>query len=259
MNPIPNRNVHYLINYLNIINYYLFILLKLIYSKEMEGLRKYTIPIIGILSSGKSTFINGLFLNNTLLEIDMDHTIKFICIIRHQIELAKGKFRFTKVKIDSNSLIKDGIIIEDENEIKNKIIEINKKKIDSEEILNAFYLLELNIQLIDDDKIANDELLKNIDFMDIPGLDFFESQKNSNEIEQNKIVNIFKNFKDKLNYFIIIFDCLRLQHDQVFIILEKLKNEFNIEMKNNLIVINKINLMVEKSIDIIKDILFKNH
>lgn len=95
--------------------------------------------------------------------------------------------------------------------------------------------------------------------MDIPGLDFFESQKNSNEIEQNKIVNIFKNFKDKLNYFIIIFDCLRLQHDQVFIILEKLKNEFNIEMKNNLIVINKINLMVEKSIDIIKDILFKNH
>ena len=219
----------------------------------MRGLGKYTIPIIGVLSSGKSTFINGLFLNNSILEVGMGHTTKFICIIRHQHELESGKYRFTKVKINSDSLIKDGDTIEDEIAIKNKIIEINKKEVVSEEILNNFYLLELNIHLIDDTKL-NDELLKDIDFLDIPGLDFFEAKKNSqNEIESKKITNIFKNFKEKLKYFIIIFDCLCLHHDTAFSILEKIKNEFNIELKNNLIVINKINLMPEKTAEEIKE------
>jgi hypothetical protein len=155
----------------------------------MRGLGKYTIPIIGVLSSGKSTFINGLFLNNSILEVGMGHTTKFICIIRHQHELESGKYRFTKVKINSDSLIKDGDTIEDEIAIKNKIIEINKKEVVSEEILNNFYLLELNIHLIDDTKL-NDELLKDIDFLDIPGLDFFEAKKNSqNEIESKKITS----------------------------------------------------------------------
>jgi septin family protein len=86
----------------------------------MKGLGKYTIPIIGVLSSGKSTFINGLFLNKTLLEVGMAHTTKFICIIRHQPELPDGKYRFTKVKIEPNALIKDGETIEDEVEIKKK-------------------------------------------------------------------------------------------------------------------------------------------
>ena len=70
----------------------------------MEGLRKYTIPIIGVLSSGKSTFLNGIFLNNSILEVGMKHTTKFICIIRHQNELPIGKYRFTKVKINSDYL-----------------------------------------------------------------------------------------------------------------------------------------------------------
>ena len=157
----------------------------------MEGLRKYTIPILGALTSGKSTLINGIFLNNSILEVGMSHTTKFICIIRHENKLAKGKYRFTKVKIGSNSLLKAGNTIEDEDSIKNKIIEINKKDIISKDISNEFYLLETYIQLINDTK-ENDELLKDIDFLEIPGLDFFESkQKNKNEIETNKISNIF--------------------------------------------------------------------
>ena len=143
---------------------------------EMRGLGKYSIPIIGVLSSGKSTFINGIFLNKTILGVGMEHTTKFICIISHHPELADGKYRFTKVKIDSNSLIKDGDTIEEEVAIKNKINEINMKEVVSEDILNDLYILEINIHLIDDKK-ANDELLKDIDFMDIPGLDFFEAQK----------------------------------------------------------------------------------
>ena len=151
----------------------------------MEGLRKYTIPIIGVLSSGKSTFLNGIFLNNSILEVGMKHTTKFICIIRHQNELPIGKYRFTKVKINSDySLTKDGDTIEDEGAIKNEITKINEKEVVSEDILNNFYLLETNIHLIDEKK-ENDELLKDIDFMDIPGLDFFEAKKdNPNEMEE---------------------------------------------------------------------------
>ena len=219
----------------------------------MEGLRKYTIPILGALTSGKSTLINGIFLNNSILEVGMSHTTKFICIIRHENKLAKGKYRFTKVKIGSNSLLKAGNTIEDEDSIKNKIIEINKKDIISKDISNEFYLLETYIQLINDTK-ENDELLKDIDFLEIPGLDFFESkQKNKNEIETNKISNIFKNLKDKLKYFIIVFDCLRLHHDSVFTILEIIKKELNIDLINDLIIINKANLMPEKTYDKVKE------
>ena len=223
----------------------------------MEGLRKYTIPIIGVLSSGKSTFLNGIFLNNSILEVGMKHTTKFICIIRHQNELPIGKYRFTKVKINSDySLTKDGDTIEDEDAIKNKIAKINEKEVVSEDILNDFYLLETNIHLIDEKK-ENDELLKDIDFMDIPGLDFFEAKKdNPNEIEAKKISNLFINFKDKLNYFIIIFDCLRMHHDSGLKILDKLKKELNIKLENDLIVINKINLMPEKTVDEIKKYFF---
>ena len=220
----------------------------------MKGLAKYTIPIIGVLSSGKSTFINGLLLNKTILEVGMAHTTKFICIIRYKNSLANGKYRFTKVKLDSNSgLIKDGDTLEDENEIKNKIKELNTKEVVSEDIINNIYLLESNIHLIDDEK-ENYELLKDIDFMDIPGLDFFESKKESkDEIESKKILNIFKNFKNRLKYFIIVFDCLRLHHDTAFTILEKLKTEFNLQIENNLIIINKINLMPEKNVNEIKE------
>ena len=220
----------------------------------MKGLAKYTIPIIGVLSSGKSTFINGLLLNKTILEVGMSHTTKFICIIRYKNSLANGKYRFTKVKLDSNSgLIKDGDTLEDENEIKNKIKELNTKEVVSEYIINNIYLLESNIHLIDDEK-ENYELLKDIDFMDIPGLDFFESKKESkDEIESKKILNIFKNFKNRLKYFIIVFDCLRLHHDTAFTILEKLKTEFNLQIENNLIIINKINLMPEKNVNEIKE------
>ena len=223
----------------------------------MEGLRKYTIPIIGVLSSGKSTFLNGIFLNNSILEVGMKHTTKFICIIRHQNELPIGKYRFTKVKINSDySLTKDGDTIEDEGAIKNEITKINEKEVVSEDILNDFYLLETNIHLIDEKK-ENDELLKDIDFMDIPGLDFFEAKKdNPNEMEAKKISNLFINFKDKLKYFIIIFDCLRIHHDSGLKILDKLKKGLNIKLENDLIVINKINLMPEKTVDEIKKYFF---
>ena len=108
--------------------------------------------------------------------------------------LADGKYRFTKVKLDSNSLIKDGDTIEDEVAIKNKIIELNSKELVSEDILNDIYLLGLNIHLIDDEK-ANYELLKDIDFMDIPGLYYFEAKKyNKNEIEIKKNFKYFQKF-----------------------------------------------------------------
>jgi septin family protein len=43
---------------------------------------KFAIPVIGMISSRKSTFLNSL-LGIDLLETKDDVTTKFVCIIRH--------------------------------------------------------------------------------------------------------------------------------------------------------------------------------
>ena len=49
------------------------------------------IPIIGIISSGKSLFLNNL-LGLNLLESSSSITSKFVCIIRHNKSLLEPKF-----------------------------------------------------------------------------------------------------------------------------------------------------------------------
>ena len=47
---------------------------------------KFAIPVIGMISSGKSTFLNSL-LGIDVLEAKDDVTTKFVCIIRHNSKL----------------------------------------------------------------------------------------------------------------------------------------------------------------------------
>ena len=52
---------------------------------------KFAIPIIGMISSRKSTFLNSL-LGIDVLETKDDVTTKFVCIIRHNSKLKQLKF-----------------------------------------------------------------------------------------------------------------------------------------------------------------------
>ena len=50
---------------------------------RFKNIKRFFIPIIGIISSGKSTFMNYLLQLNNILEIGEQITTQFICIIRH--------------------------------------------------------------------------------------------------------------------------------------------------------------------------------
>ena len=178
------------------------------------------IIVIGMISSGKSTFLNSL-LGITYLETKDDVTTKFVTIIRYNESLKEPKFYHLKVikeenqneqeekkekneniiNIEKNAdkekenlyyFIKDGEESIGEKNIIKKIEEINKAEKGNQEpkYENLFYMLETNIT-----NIENKEFLKEHDFYDIPGLNEYivsdkkEDKKEKKEEEKNENVN----------------------------------------------------------------------
>ena len=151
------------------------------------------IPVIGMVSSGKSTFLNSL-LGIDVLEAKDNITTKFVCIIRYNSKLQSPKFYHVILKENQNSndynYYKEGEEAEGLENIKKMISSINSnnKESDSEpNYINLFYVLETPIQ-----NIENKDFLSKYDFYDIPGLnEFIKEQKTQsgnilNENEEEK-------------------------------------------------------------------------
>jgi len=83
------------------------------------------IPVIGMVSSGKSTFLNSL-LGIDVLEAKNDVTTKFVCIIRNNSKLSEPIFYHLNLINDSktNDYIynQDGEISKGNEEIKKKYL-----------------------------------------------------------------------------------------------------------------------------------------
>ena len=190
------------------------------------------IPIIGMVSSGKSTFLNSL-LGIDVLETKDDITTKFACVIRHNPNLKEPRFYHLKLirnKLDSDdyNFHKDGNEIIGEIKIKEKISKINSDELSLEsKYENLFYMLETKIINID-----NNEFLKKYDFYDIPGLNekvnitkeelIKIKEENTNnetlkkkgklihhnffEQEMRYISKLFPYFKNKIDFGIILID-----------------------------------------------------
>ena len=62
-----------------------------------RNIRRFAIPVIGCISSGKSTILNYLLRLRKTLQVAQEITTKCICIIRHQKE--KKKQKFMKLKL----------------------------------------------------------------------------------------------------------------------------------------------------------------
>ena len=190
----------------------------------MFSIHKKIIPIIGIISSGKSTFLQAL-IKSDILETGSTTTTKFLCLLKNK---KSGSMRFYHVKLCLNKeerFIKDGEIISGEENIKKKIKEINKSE--EKNINNLFYILECPIYFIE-----NIKLLEENYFMDVPGL---------NESKCNYVKNIFENIKDIINFYIFIFNIEHYVGDEAKNIFQRLEENGCLQKKEgNLFLLNKI-------------------
>jgi hypothetical protein len=168
-----------------------------------QNIERFCIPIIGVINSGKSTFLNYL-LNLFFLQIGENETTKFISIIRHkeeaiipeiyEVEIKKrddNAFNFYE-KGDNllsssdpnkfNEILLEKIRKRNED-IKNKEGDV-KNNIEPE---NYFLIIRVKIPLFENEykKYSNF-----IDFLDIPGLD--STRRNVDGFE-DFIKIIFKN------------------------------------------------------------------
>ena len=187
--------------------------------------RKF-IPIIGTISAGKSTFLDGL-LGIDSLQTGVLTTTKFVCVIKNSQNIS---FYHVILKKSENGIVveKNGEEISDKDEIAEKISQINQefenKKVTSDDL---FYMLETPIN-----NIKNQSLLENCYFMDIPGL---------NEHGAEYIDNIFNiiTYEDIL-FEIIVFDAKSIGQQNIIEIFKNLENKKVLKKENNMYILNKI-------------------
>ena len=187
--------------------------------------KRLAMPAIGNVSVGKSYFLNSI-LGNDFCQVKSDITTKFILFIRHIDKLKEPRLYNIKPVANNNSyaFVKNSEVITGENNIKEKIKSINNKLQFNEE--SMFYMLEIEIKTI-----KNKEFLNKVDFLDVPGL---------NEAEVDYINLYFKYIKDMIKYCLIIFSTENYNSKDALEVINKIKNNIYVPMKNFLLILNKI-------------------
>ena len=226
---------------------------------------------IGMISSGKSTFLNSLFGFNYLQTSD-DITTKFICVIRYNPNINQPLFYKLKLIQKENEpeymYLRNGDLIEGEKNIKEKIISINNTLHHSfePEYEEIFWMLETNKTFIE-----NKDYMLKYDFYDIPGLNEYiqtnEQPNNQNEnnneysqesappprkIAENNIIvmdnnkdykyinSIFKYLKGKIENFIFIVSSESCYKPENLDILKAIKKNIDFNFENGLFILTKI-------------------
>ena len=236
-------------------------------------------PVIGMISSGKSSILNALF-NMDYLEAKPQVTTKLVTIIRHKPTLTKPKFYHLVLQNDGNgnyTFYKDNNSeINGKDEIRAAIGNINEKlhKVDPvyEEI---FYMLEVG-----EVNFIEENFLKNNDLADVPGVsetmkpndpnnpnDSAAPKATDNEVEQNTeqkdktkkmekdinyLTQIFKILKNKMNNGIIIFSIDKFENKENYDIIRKLKEVLNKPIENYLLLLNKMDTSPNIEADVSK-------
>ena len=154
-----------------------------------KNIRRFAIPVIGCVSSGKSTILNYLLRLRKILEMAQKITTKCICIIRHQKGNKKAKIYEVEIKrrggktegfynFEKGKEIKDNVaeVIAERNDM----IANNKVGFDYEKY---FLIIEYEIPFFVGEMEKYAELFE---FMDVPGLnERSEIKETSEEGEKN--------------------------------------------------------------------------
>ena len=159
---------------------------------QYKGLKRFSIPVIGCISSGKSTILNYLLNLNNILEIGEDITTKCICVIRHQKNLKKPRVFKAYLELRGENIynIEEG---EEINERVSDVIKTQNKKIESGEIrsnYNDFFLIiKVDIPLFHGEFEKYADLFE---FLDVPGLNEKNDLENTDDKQDNE--NLGQNF-----------------------------------------------------------------
>ena len=216
---------------------------------------RFTIPIIGKISSGKSTFLNSI-LQGDYLSSSTDIETKFICILRNNNDIDSPTLFKCEIKqeiLDYKYKNYKYYYFEKKDELKGNIHKNIKKinddlsiyekniKEDERDINRYFYILELNIPFFN----QNEELSDYFELMDIPGLN------ESGDFYLKKIIPYIIN---KCLFSIYIFDLLHYENEDTSKIYQEYSNQLNKFYKTNSIyILNKIDNIPEVDIKIGKD------
>ena len=235
-------------------------------------------PVIGMISSGKSSILNALF-NMDYLEATPQITTKIVTIIRYNSTVTNPRFYKINVKNEGNDnftflKVNDSEVVGKENirdRIKNLNKELQKQEVPKYE--DIFYLLEVGqVNFIET------EFLKNNDLADVPGvseniknkenqektnstedectLTSEEKIKNMNlEKEINYLTQIFKILKNRMNNGIFILSVDKLQLAENYEIIAKLQKILDKPIENFLILLNKMDTSdnIQRDIEILNE------
>ena len=238
----------------DIINFYL------TYSKY-EDIERFSIPVIGKISSGKSTILNNILNLKDALQVQSNTTTKFVCIIRHN-KLLKGKepiiydVKFVKrTQEDNHYNFKKGNLIQ--GEVK-KVIEKRNKDLIEKKIENIpqnyFYIIENYIPFFEGNYEKYADLFE---FLDIPGLnEISDDLKSDNIYYENVLPLIVNNIKFSMFIFETKFyeaaNSIQIYKKFNSKIMDQNKNYFdekkmsNIPQINSIYILNKIDLCDKK-------------
>ena len=195
---------------------------------QFKGIKRFAIPVFGIISSGKSTFLNYILNLDELLEIEEQISTQFICIIRNKKGLKIPKLYSIKIVLrdkDKNfvNFIKQKEIPGDIKAIikeKNKIIKESNIERKPEDY---FLLIEVEIPFL-----SGSDYSDLFEFMDFPGL-------NESYVNENKINLFYKDYMPlilpNIKFPIFIFDVSKYEGIESTEILNYYKNigeQFNL-------------------------------
>ena len=205
------------------------------------NLNYFSIPVIGKISAGKSTFLNSL-LGIDCLESATKITTKFICIIRHnennktpRLYPVITKKRKSVINPNAFNFFKDernelkGDLKENIKRINNKIA--NCKDLKKLRIEEFFYILEADLDIFKGDNFRYSMMFE---FLDIPGLD---------EITEFYLQKIIPYVTPNTHFSIFLFDAGSCEDEGSKILFKKFLHLMNSKAKkNSFFIYNKIDI-----------------
>ena len=221
------------------------------------GIKRFAIPIIGVINSGKSTFLNKILNLNNILQVGDKVTTRFITIIRHdknakipeiyQVEIEKRNSEngFNFIEKGENLLKPNTNMAKIIKELNEDIEKNNGQNTDKYlyDIEKYFLIIKTKIPLFEG---MYEEYGNLIDFMDIPGLD--EVKNSDDDIFSDFIKIIFSNILFPL----FIFDVKSFDNDNPRNIILKYFDLYTNTIRNS--ISGKTEIMYDKGIYILNKI-----